>query len=200
MRGPTSRRVVLALVAAIAVGASPAVAQDEAANHEYELKAACLYNFGLFVQYPPAVLGPKDTFIIGVLGKDPFGAALNRVAMIKTIDGRPIAIRHFKAVDDYTKCHILFIATDSAAVEGEVEEKKETSEERLAALLGKIKDAPVLVVTEAPGLAKRGAIVNFYLEDNKLRFEINKNAAKKHSLQLSSRLLNLSKIVSEDKE
>jgi hypothetical protein len=175
-------------------------AGDEPAGNEYELKAAFLYHFALFVQYPSPAADPKDPFAIGVLGKDPFGASLDRVAAIKTVDGRPITIRRFRSVEDYKQCSILFIAIESAADEGETNDKKDSPEDRLAALLDKVKDAPVLIVGDSPGLGKRGAIINFYIQENKIRFEINKGAAKKHGLQLSSKLLKLGKIVSEDKD
>jgi hypothetical protein len=152
-------------------------------DREYSIKGAFLYNFGRYVQWPDTAL-PKDgpPFVIGVLGTDPFGAVLDEIAVAAKVDGHPVAAKRFATLAEYTPCHILFLA---AATDAQVK----------AAAIQRLRNAPVLLVGEEPGMAQRGAVVNFYVEQNKVRFEINIETARQQQLKVSSKLLSLAKIV-----
>lgn len=166
-----------------AIDGQPYSAGDEEANREYAIKAAYIYNFGRYVQWPPdAFEGPQTPLVIGVVGYDPFGPLLDEIAKSKKIEGRPIVARRFASMDEYTPCHILFVASLAPA-----KEKR--------AALEIVRTSKVLLIGEDPGLAEQGATINFFVEQNKIRFEINVDAARRHQLKISSKLLNLAKIV-----
>jgi hypothetical protein len=176
----------LASAAMLAAGASGIQAQsdeDSESSREYAIKAAYLYQFGRYVQWPADVFpSPQSPLVIGVLGPDPFGGLLEEIARTKRIDGRPIVIRRFASMAEYTPCNILFVGAS-------------VSPEQKAAAIAKAQKAPVLLVGEEPGFAKHGSTINFFLEDNRIRFEINTEAARQKQLKISSKLLSLAKIV-----
>ena len=139
-----------------------------------------LYSFGRSVQWPEAALGkPGDPFVIGILGRDPFGEALNEIAAKKTLQERRIVVRRFASVEEYREpCHILFVS-------GSV-----SSDDR-AALLKKTEGKPVWIVGETPGFAQQGGMANFFLEGDHVRFEINPENARRAQLRLDAKLMSL---------
>jgi len=177
---------LLAWCVMLAVAAPLARAQTEEeteANREYAIKAAYLYNFGRYVEWPPEGFESSGApFVIGVLGKDPFGAVLDEIAGSKRIEGRRIAVRRFATMAEYTPCQILFVAASA-------------SPQQKAAALQKAQESAVLLVGEGSGFAKQGAVVNFFVESTRVRFEINTEAARRAQLKISSKLLSLAKIV-----
>lgn len=179
----------------------PAAAQD-VLNREYEIKAAYLWHFGRYVDWPETAEKAEEPFVIGVLGKDPFEPFLSRIAESKTVQGRKIIVRRFESANDYKPCHILFISSSSA-----VQGKAEKALERLQAALEKTKGSPVLVVSDSPGFARKGAAINFLVdrEENRVKLEINMDAVKRAGLKVSARLLGLQesgvvKLVRDEKE
>ena len=171
---------------ALAADVSFVVAQyedDSAVSREYAIKAAYLYQFGRYVQWPTNTFSSDDSpLVIGLLRTDPFGDILQKIARTKRIEGRPITVRQFASMADYVPCHILFVASS-------------VSPEERAAAIQKVRGTPVLLVGEDPGFAKQGGTVNFFQEENRIRFEINAEAAKRDQLKISSKLLSLAKIV-----
>src|SRR5579859_3224098 len=102
--------MVIAGLAAVCGCPSAPRAQDAVEDREYEIKAAYLYNFGLYVQWPKAAAGgDKDHFIIGVFGDESVEPYLNKIAAAKTIGDRKIRVIRFAAGGDYKPCHILFV-------------------------------------------------------------------------------------------
>lgn len=151
-----------------------------AREREYIVKGGFLYNFGVYVDWPEA----PDPFIIGVLGEDPFGEVLDEIARRKKLKGAPIQIRRFKDVSEYSPVHLLFVAEP----------------EMLPAAMEKIGDNPVLIVADTEGAARRGATINFYIEQDKVRFEVNREAATRKGLKISSQLLRFARIVDEGQQ
>lgn len=182
------RAAVHAAAFAAAVFAPPAAlssAQDvaEARREEYNLKLAFLVNFGRYVSWPAESFAKTDApLVVGVLGPDPFGGALDRIAAARKIQGRAIVVRHFAAANDYQPCQMLFVT--KAAGPGERD-----------AALKKTAGAPVLVVGEADGFATAGGGINLYRDQDKIRFELNLEALRAHKLQADAKLLSLAKIV-----
>jgi hypothetical protein len=165
-------------------------AQEEAAEREALIKAGYLYNFAIYTQWPKnAAGGDTEKFYIGILGKGDLSPSLKKLAAAKSVQGKPIVLYHFSSIKDYKPCHLLFIAAEPAG------NAKESAQERLAAALKKTKGQPVLVVTESAGLAQKGATVNFYIEDNLVKFEINLDAAKGANVQIHPKVLGLGKII-----
>lgn len=159
----------------------------QATSKEYQIKAAFLFNFMQFVEWPPTVFkDANDPFRIGVLGQDPFNAALEDTVQGETISNHKIIVEHAMQVDDLKNCQLIFISKS---------EKKHVTE-----ILSALDDKPVLTVSEIEGFAERGGGINFYLEGNKVRFEVNPDAARHDGLKVSSQLLSLGKIIETAKE
>jgi len=176
----------LVWTAALGGNAQRLQAQSEDAadiNREYAIKAAYLYQFGRYVQWPAeSFANAQAPLVIGVLGPDPFGGILEEIARAKRVDGHPIVIRRMTSMAEYAPCHILFVVSS-------------VSPEQKAAAIQRAQGSPVLLVGEEPRFTERGGTVNFFLEENKIRFEINAEIAKQDQLRISSKLLSLAKIV-----
>ncbi len=183
MRGPRCRLRTL-LVAALVLAIGGGAAAQIVINREYRLKAAFLYNFGRYVHWPPAA---GNQYVIGVLGKDPFGDALREIEKVGTVEGKKIVVHRFNSIADYVPCQTLFISR--LASDG-----KEPVGNRLQAALAKTAGAPVLLVGESPGLATQGAMVNFLVQGNIVKMEINRKAAEDAGLKISSELLGLKSV------
>jgi hypothetical protein len=150
--------------------------------NEYQVKAAFLFNFVQFVEWPPRAFTNSDTPIcIGVLGEDPFGTALEEAVRGETVQNRKLIVQRSRRVENLKDCQLIFIS------------KSET--ERLPGILGELDPVPALTVSETQGFAQRGGIINLYLAANKVRFEINPAAARRKGLKISSELLSLGKII-----
>jgi hypothetical protein len=157
-------------------------AQPAAASKEYQIKAAFLFNFAQFIEWPPnAFTNSEAPLCIGVLGDDPFGKALDETIRGETIRNRRLIIRRSHRVEDLMDCQVVFISKSEKA--------------RMADVLSKLNTKETLTVSETDGFARRGGIINFYVEGSKLRFEINPTAAQRRGLKVSSQLLSLGKVV-----
>jgi hypothetical protein len=153
---------------------------------EYDIKAAFLYNFATFVEWPTAAFPDKESpFVIGVLGQDPFGPTLEDTLRGKTVGGRKIAVKRSDNPRDLGGCQLLFVPGSEW--------------DKAQKILESLKGTPTLTVGEQAGFAAKGGIVNFFVEGKYVRFEINPEAAKRASLKVSSKLLRLARVV-EDKE
>jgi hypothetical protein len=154
-------------------------------RREYNIKLAYLCTFARYITSPDDTAGKKrnDAWIIGVLGKDPFRGALDKiVAKKRQINGRTIVARHFALLDDYRRCDVLFIP-------------KTVPRKRQEAALRALRGKPVLVVGEIEGFAAIGGCIGFYRDEDSVRLEINPDALRDHRLTVSSKLLSLAKIV-----
>lgn len=152
-------------------------------SKEYHIKAAFLLNFVKFIQWPSHALSDTSTSLnINILGYDPFNEALDTIEN-KIVKNKKLVIKRISRIEEMKECQILFISTP---------EKKIMSE-----ILSKIKDRPILTVSETNDFCQSGGIINFIAVNNKIRFEINVEAAKRSDLIISSKLLKLSKIIKE---
>jgi hypothetical protein len=149
---------------------------------EYRVKAAFLFNFAKFVEWPPqAFTNSTDPIRICVLGKDPFGSVLEDAVRDKTAEGRTFLVRQVSGGQPAAGCQILFISSS---------ERK-----RLAAILGEIKGDGVLTVGETDTFASDGGMINFKIESGRVCLQINVAAAEQSRLHISSKLLSLAQIV-----
>jgi hypothetical protein len=148
---------------------------------EYQVKAAFLLNFTNFVQWPQGALG-GDTFIIGILGQDPFGNAIDSLKG-KTVKGRRVIIKRYDDPEDAREADILFISA---------------SEKRaLPRILKTIRGNSILTVGDSKDFARSGVMINLLLLHKRVGFEINLAAAHRDGLQISSNLLKLAQEVFE---
>jgi hypothetical protein len=144
--------------------------------NEYQVKATYLYNFGRFVKWPEtAPAGKGESFSVCVLGQDPFGPILDSTLAGEALDGKPVALRRLSKPQDAGECRILFI---SAA-----------EEKHLKEILTALDESGVLTVSDMPGFTRRGGMIQFVLEGDRVRFEINLASAESARLVLSSELL-----------
>ena len=152
------------------------------ASSEYEVKAAFLFHFAQFVEWPEGTFkdaGSPLTYC--TIGEDPFHGALAASLNGKTIEARVVRVQHIKQAQQIQGCQILFIGAAENRLIPEV--------------LTAIKGTPVLTVGESEHFARNGGMIGFFLEENKIRFEINLEAAEHAKLKVSSRLLALAKTV-----
>ena len=162
--------------------ASQAQAQSDVVNREYPLKALFLYNFGSYIDWPAGAVSNSDPFVIGILGPSAVDAPLREIAATQKIHGRPIVVKDFSSLAEVHGCQILFIP---AAVGPAMERQA----------IDRLRGKAVLVVGESSGFAARGGAINFFIEANKIRFEVNVAAAAAQQLKISAKLLALAKIV-----
>jgi hypothetical protein len=169
-----------AVILGIVLSASAAGRAQEAS--EYQVKAAFLYNFAKFVEWPPqAFKNPTDPIVIGVLGKNPFGDALTAAVAGKTLGARAFQVREISNAQQAAACQIVFVSSS---------ERK-----RLGPLLAGIGNDAVLTVGETDNFAAAGGIINFKIDAASVRLQINMEAARKAQLRISAKLLSLAEIV-----
>lgn len=145
---------------------------------EYQIKAAFLFNFAKFVDWPPGAFSNDDSpIVIGVLGKNVFGHYLDDTIRNKTVNNRKFEFKELTSANEATNCQILFISP--------------SEKDNLAAIVNGLHNASVLTVSETDQFIKAGGMINFLIEDNKVRFQISDKAARKAGLRISSKLLSL---------
>jgi hypothetical protein len=149
---------------------------------EYQLKAAMLYNLTHFVEWPTsAYSNPQSPIELCILGRDPFGSFLTSTVLNQTVNGRSVRILHPQNQETVRGCHILYISS---------------SERKTAVqIFSTLKGASVLTVGEMAQFATHGGMIQFALEDQQVRFDINLDAASQAGLKISSKLLVLAQIV-----
>ena len=163
------------LFVAAFLAAATALGQGDRAL-EPQIKAAFLYKFGGFIEWPAAAFARADTsFSIGVLGADGVAAELERVVTGRTVQGRAITVQRLKRGDPVTGLHLLFVGQPEAG--------------RLPEILSAAKGLPLLVVTETEDALTRGSMINFITVDDKVRFDVALPQAERGQLRISSRLL-----------
>jgi hypothetical protein len=178
LRDPSRLATFFAAVLAGASATNPISAQ---AVSEYELKAAFVYNFARFVEWPAhSFKEPSDPIKVCILGENPFGRALDNALQGKVVDSRTFIVEQISDSRHAIGCHILFVSAS---------ERK-----RVPAILESVTSG-VLTVGDLDGFAAQGGVVNFTLEAGKVRFEINVAAAGQQGLRVSSKLLSVAKIV-----
>ncbi len=165
------------LLSGLLVVVGGARAQDSPPS-EYQLKAAFLYNFAKFIEWPPkSFIAPEAPMVIGVLGENPFGDTLEQTLRGKSLNNHPLAVKPISSLVEATNCHILFICA--------------SEQNRLAEIIHLVKGTSILTVAEMDRFTESGGMIQFVPEGNKIRFQINDEAAKTANLKISSKLLSL---------
>ena len=154
----------------------------ESGTDEYRVKAAFLFHFAQFVDWPAETFKAAGSPVIFcTMGEDPFDGVLDNVVSGKLIGNRPVQVQHFKQPQGIQNCHVLFVGS---------QEKN-----RVVAILESVKQSAVLTVGESDHFAQQGGMIGFLMEEGKLRFEINLDATQGARLTISARLLSLAKAV-----
>ena len=169
----------LALVAVLAASTllGPVMA-SAGTPHEHAVKAAYLYRFSFFVEWPgTAFASDASPLVIGVIGRDPFKAALDRTLKGKTMKGRSVKTRRFADPGMIENCHILYVGDE----DGKMVEK----------VLRRVRGEPTLVVGNGKDFLARGGIIQFVEQSERIRFRIDNAAARRVGLRISSKLLQL---------
>jgi hypothetical protein len=173
-------RVACVLVASCCGGALSAPPAAE-----YQVKAAYLFNFGQFVEWPQQTYdSPSAPFVIGVVGEDPFGRILDETIAGESLGGHPLIVKRFRSPEDISACNILFIGRSEAT--------------RLDETLKTLRGRSVLTVTDIAGAELRGAIIVLVNDNNRIRMRINVAAARASNLIISSKLLRPAEVVGNE--
>jgi hypothetical protein len=180
--GPRFASAVLLLTWASASPIRSVRAQD--APTEYQVKAAYLFNFLKFVEWPgDPVADTHGRWVIGIVGDNPFGDELAQIISGKTVQGHELQVRRFQPGEDLHACHVLFISAS---------EKK-----RLPSLLATLSGSTVLTVADMDHFIEAGGMIQFVMEDKRVRFAIDVGASGRARLKVSSKLLSLARTVTE---
>jgi hypothetical protein len=166
----------------VAVGFVVAPLSSERPPTEYEVKAAFIYTFARYIQWPKESDTNKP-FVIAVIGKDPFGVALDDAVYGQKVQGRSVVIKRFTKIDDVPNCDILFVCASESG--------------HLPQILGALGQAPVLTIGDVNQFAELGGMINLTTEDKRIRFEVNVQAIERAGLKAGSQLLRLARIVTE---
>ncbi len=171
---PSRTIAILMVLGLMLLPGKAAVADDSV---EYGVKAAFLYKFSFYVEWPAAAFtSPASPINLCVAGSDPFGPTLEKVAGEESVNGRSIVIRRIKTVERGTGCHILYVGASEAAHSAQIMEM--------------LRGSNVLTVSDAGGAGTAG-IIDFVVVNNRVRFNINDEAAAQNGLAISSKLMSL---------
>lgn len=173
MGGRSLQSVVWLLLVTVSV--APVSAQRPAQASESSVKAAYVYQFGTYVEWPVEDDPSETSFPICLLGQDPFGRAFDDLVRSERIGGQPIVIRRLSDVREAAPCRILFIAQSEDA--------------RVPAILRALQGQSVLTVSDGTTFLRRGGMIAFTVQDRKVRFAVNLAVAMGAGLNISSQLL-----------
>lgn len=177
-----SIRRVFSLIIIFAIIQTPFhVRAEEPAFSEYEVKAGFIYNFAKFIEWPSETFpDAKKAITLCLVGTDPFGNALE-VLENKTAQNRKLEIKYTGRSKDLKTCNILFIST--------------SERENIPQVLEILKGSATLTIGDTRGYAQQGIMINFIMDQNKIRFEINTESARRAKVIISSKLLKLAKVI-----
>jgi hypothetical protein len=172
--------------ACFSAGSSQGTAAETPASKEYQIKAAFVYNFTKFVEWPPNSFDDPDApIVIAVAGKGPCAAEVERSVKDRTVNGRQILVKTVETPGAAKGAHVLFLSA--------------SEDSRLEEWLGAFRSAGTLTVGESEPFAKAGGIIRFVLEGDKVRFEINIDSAERAGLKVSAQLQKLAKSIRKQK-
>ena len=176
--------LVLSLVAAGLIADGPALCDEPSSGalSDYQVKAAYLYYFTTFVDWPPESFAQTgNELVIGILGEDPFGRILDDTLRGKNVNNRRLVVKRFASVKEARDSHILFICA--------------SEQDRVPSILKALEGAAVLTVGDLDSFASRGGQIAFYTVDKKVRFDINVAAVERARIKISAQLMKLGRIV-----
>ena len=146
---------------------------------EKDAKTGFLYHLAWYTRWPLPDWDPEHPLVLGIVGTDPFGPALDALLADKRVQRHPLVVWRMQPQDDIRRCHLLFIALGAAP--------------HLAAILDTLGDAPVLTGSDLPGFTQAGGMVYVGSVERRLVFQVNQPAVQRTGLHLSSQVLKLAK-------
>jgi hypothetical protein len=175
----------LGLAACVVAGPRVGLAESKPLVSEYQVKAAYLFNFAKFVEWPASSFAtPESPMVIGVYGRDPFGALLDTLVHDKKIGGRPLLVRRASSMPELRSSHLLFVGASS---------------ESLSTALAQLADAPALTIGEHERFIESGGMIRFDAADGRVVFTIDVGAAGRARLSISSQLLKLARVTGQSR-
>lgn len=160
--------------------AAPEVWSAEVTVAEHEVKAAFLFNFTRFVEWPPRVFaGPSAPVVLGVLAEGPIAEVLPEIVRGQVVQGRSVEVRRLQGVEETETCHVVFVEAGHEA--------------RIDAVLRAVRGRPILTVSDADDFARRGGMIGYVTVGKSVRFDVNQRAAVAADLRISSKLLALAR-------
>jgi hypothetical protein len=190
VKSPPAGRHLPAILCALTLLGGPGRevgAQAAVIRSEDEVKAAFLYHFTHFVEWPPAAgAGVEKGFVVAVWGSERFCAVLERTLAGKSVQERPLLVRRLSGLNDLADApRVLFV--------------EESDERKRAEILSRLEGSSVLTVGDSAAFAERGGIIGFRTVDNRIRFDINVDEANRSGLKISSEILKLARVVRKGK-
>ena len=180
-RAPRRHAAAAVLLGVLALTGAAGAGQGTVST-EYAVKAAFLYHFAQFVEWPDGAFhDAKSPYVYCTVGPDAFHGVLESTLKDKTVGARGFEVRHLKQMQEAQGCHLVFL--------GEFEKRQ------VGAAMAAVKGSPVLVVGESEQFVADGGMIGFLLEDNKVRFEVNLESTERAGLKVSAKLLALAKTV-----
>jgi hypothetical protein len=162
--------------------AVPSLCAQNPKPTDFQVKAAYLYNFGRFVEWPtPTAAVSGDAFTVCVLGQDPFGPTLDATLAGERIGGKRVIAKRISGPQEVDNCQILFLRL--------------TEDDRFNKIIEAVDEKAVLTVSDMPKFVERGGMIQFVLDGNRVRFEVNLTATQHAGLTLSSELLKVATVV-----
>jgi hypothetical protein len=172
----------VSFILALTTGFCASTVPAQTTAKEYRIKAAFLFNFAHYVEWPPDTFKDANSpLTYCTIGDDPFDGVLDESLNAKSVGTHPLRVQHLKPPENFQGCQIVFIGAN---------EKKRTT-----AILETLKQSPVLVVGESNHFIQQGGTVGFLSEENTVRFEVNLDAAQRARLNISATLLSVAKTV-----
>ncbi len=179
-----SSALALSCIAAALLVLMPlsALADTEAEQVASRIKAVFLYKFCGYVQWPPEVFAAADSpLVLGVAGSDSIARELAEAVRGRQVGGRQLVVRQLDARDSINDLHLLYVAASAQL--------------RMQPVLFQVRDRPILLVTDSEEGLAAGGIINFSVQENRVRFDISMSAARRSGLSLSAQLLSVARVV-----
>jgi hypothetical protein len=165
------------------VGCATQFGKSEAGYHE---KATYLYRFVEFIEWPEYIFrDPKSPMVVGILGGNPFGDDLDKIVKSQNVNGHPLVVRRMTPFSDLKQCQILFI--------------NRSIKSRLPLIFNSLAGGHTLTVSDADGFLEAGGMIHFFVQEGKVRFEINRTAVDKAGLKIDSQMLIMAKHLKPDR-
>ncbi len=173
----TMKKLLFTFVSLIALSSWVVVPPDQSEEANAKIKAIYIYNFTKYIEWPEAY--KEGNFVVGVLGTSvPLVNELNKMAGSKTVGTQKFEIKSVASPAECAKCHIVYILSDNSG--------------QLPDVIGKVKGKSALIVTDKSGLATKGSGINFFVDGNKQKIELNRSNIERYKLKVASTLVEMS--------